>query len=74
MLAASFLAMSVEALPLTQGQWDFILKVVFGGVALLALRLSRSRLLRCAPWVCLSTFHETLMILPWHLCVVAYLF
>ena len=47
MLAASFLAMSVEALPLTQGQWDFIPKVVFGGVALLALRFSRSRLFFC---------------------------
>ena len=70
MLAASFLAMSVEALPLTQGQWDFIPKVVFGGVALLVRFTAAS--FAIAPWVCLSTsFHETLMILPGTLCVVA---
>ncbi len=44
MLAATFLAMSVEGLPLTQGQWDFIPMVILGGVSLLALRFNRSRL------------------------------
>ncbi len=36
--------MSVEGLPLTQGQWDFIPMVILGGVSLLALRFNRSRL------------------------------
>lgn len=53
MIAAVGLAMSVDGLPLTQSQWDFIPMVLFGGVALLALRFNRSRLLFAVCSTCL---------------------
>ena len=44
LIGASFLALSVDGMPLSDAQWQFIPTLLFTGVALLAMRFGRSRL------------------------------
>lgn len=45
LIGASFLALSADGMPLSDAQWLFIPTLLFTGVALLAIRFGRSRLL-----------------------------
>ena len=45
LIGASFLALSVDGMPLSDAQWLFIPTLLFTGVGLLAIRFRRSRLL-----------------------------